>query len=251
MHNIHTTNTVIVVGEKPDEMMAKFNRSLEVEKYLKYSIDDSKFLRSNAIITIEKIIESFKNNNQVSEKFNGYLSDIKEMTDVEYYSYLTKNLLHDEYGNAWSNQNPNGKWTKYQIGKDYCYPLIKHNGEETFQCRKHEVDWTKMHLTKKDLYGRTWDIVVDNQEPQNDNEKNIKTIMSSHKDYLLNFNNKENYIKYCASYWNYAILKDGKWEDCEYKLSFDWVTNFYEKYIAPLNDNELITIYEYQDSYDV
>ena len=57
---------------------------------------------------------------------------------------------------------------------------------------------------------------------------------------------KDNYIKYNTSYWNYAVIKDGVWEDTDNHNSIDWVINFYETFVEPLNDDELITIYEYQ-----
>jgi hypothetical protein len=63
---------------------------------------------------------------------------------------------------------------------------------------------------------------------------------------LLNFKTKDNYIKYNTSYWNYAVIKDGIWTDTENKDSLEWVNNFYETFVEPLNDDELITIYEYQ-----
>jgi hypothetical protein len=168
------------------------------------------------------------------------------MTDIEYFSFLTKTLQHDEDGNAWDDSNPNGKWTSYQLGKENSIKLVKYDGTVTMQCRKSDVDWSAIHLAKQKIYKRTWEMVIENQEPKHDADKIMLAIMSDKKDYLLNFKTKDNYIKYNTSYWNYAVIKDGVWKDTDNQNAIDWVINFYETFVEPLNDDELITIYEYQ-----
>lgn len=238
--------SVMVIGENPEQIMEEFNLSLKVPKYLKYKIEDSHTLHKNAVLTTEKFIDEMMDNPTVLEYLHTYLSDIKDMTDIEFFAFLTKDLEHDEEGNAWDTLNPNGKWVSYQLGKNNSIPLIKHNGEEVFQCKKGEVDWKKMHLHHTAIYKRTWEMIVENQEPKHDADKIMQGLMADKKDYLLNFKNKDNYIKYNSSYWNYAVIKNNVWNDADNKPSFEWVVNFYTTFVEPLDDNELITIYEYQ-----
>lgn len=238
--------SVMVVGENPELQMSKFNSSLKVQPFLKYKIEDASELHKKAILTVEKMIIEMNDNSIVLEYLHNHLSEIKDMTDIEYFSFLTKNLKHDEDGNAWDDTNPNGKWTTYQNGNENSIELIKYDGTKVMQCRKGEVDWSKIHLAKQQIYKRTWEMVVENQEPKHDADKIMLGIMGEQKDYLLNFKTKDNYIKYNTSYWNYAVIKDGIWMDTENKDSIEWVNNFYDTFVEPLNDNELITIYEYQ-----
>ena len=238
--------SVMVIGNNPEEQMAQFNASLKVQPYLKYKINDASELRKKAILTVENMIFEMNDNPIVLEYLHNHLSEIKEMTDIEYFSFLTNKLSHDEDGNAWDDSNPNGKWTSYTIGKENSIELIKKDGTITMQCRKGDVDWSAIHLAKQQIYKRTWEMVIENQTPKHDADKIMLGIMGDKKDYLLNFKTKDNYIKYNTSYWNYAVIKDGVWKDTDNQNSIDWVINFYETFVEPLNDDELITIYEYQ-----
>ena len=238
--------SVMVVGNNPEEQMAQFNASLKVQPYLKYKINDASELRKKAILTVENMIFEMNDNPIVLEYLHNHLSEIKEMTDIEYFSFLTNKLSHDKDGNAWDDSNPNGKWTSYTIGKENSIELVKNDGTITMQCRKGDVDWSAIHLAKQQIYKRTWEMVVENQAPKHDADKIMLSIMGDKKDYLLNFKTKDNYIKYNTSYWNYAVIKDGVWKDTDNQNSINWVINFYETFVEPLNDDELITIYEYQ-----
>ncbi len=238
--------SVMVIGNNPEEQMAQFDASLKVPHFLKYKINDASELRKKAILTVENMITEMNENPNVLEYLHNHLSEIKEMTDIEYFSFLTKTLQHDEEGNAWDDSNPNGKWTSYRLGKENAIELVKNDGTVTMQCRKGDVDWSAIHLAKQKIYKRAWEMVIENQEPKHDADKIMLAIMGDKKDYLLNFKTKDNYIKYNTSYWNYAVIKDGVWKDTDNHDSIDWVINFYETFVEPLNDDELITIYEYQ-----
>lgn len=234
------TYSVLVIGENPDIQMESFNASIKCEKYIKYYIKDSKSIYNKTIKTIETLIEQHGNS-----YLQSYLDDVKDMTDIEYFSSLTKDLIHDEEGNAWDDSNQNGKWINYKLGDEFSMPLISLNGEKKFQIKKGEVDWYKMHLNNSNFYSKTWDLVMGTIIPQTAHEVHIKDVMDSHKESIKSFGTKENYIKYNTSYWNYSVVKDGSWVDMDNKNSFEWVTTFYETYIEPLNDDTLLTIFEY------
>ena len=143
--------SVMVICNNPDEQMAKFNALLKVPHYLKYKIDDASELHKKAILTVENMINEIKDNPIVLEYLHNHLSEIKEMTDIEYFSFLTKNLEHDSEGNAWDDSNPHGKWTSYNVGKENAIELIKNDGTVIMQCRKSDVDWTKIHLANQEI----------------------------------------------------------------------------------------------------
>lgn len=234
------TYSVLVIGDKPEEQMELFNSSIKGEKYIKYYIKDSKSIYNKTIKTLETLIKQHGNS-----YLNSYLDDIKDMTDIEYFSSLTKDLIHDEEGNAWDDSNQNGKWVNYKLGDEFSTPLISLNGEKKFQIKKGEVDWNKMHLNDSNLYSKTWDLVMGTIIPQTPNEVHIQSVMSPHEEYLKSFGTKENYINFNTSYWNYAVVKDSSWVDMDNKNSFEWVGQFYNTFIEPLDDDTLLTIFEY------
>ena len=88
-------------------------------------------------------------------------------------------------------------------------------------------------------------MVMENSEPINDNEKNIYENMKNRTAYFQKFKNKETYVVHSTAFWGYAFLDDNKWVDMDSEPDeFSWVSNFFEKYIDPLDENTLLTIYE-------
>lgn len=243
---MNKTYSVMVIGDNPQEQMEKFNKALKTSPYIKYKIDDATLLQEKAKQSIEMYIAESKGNPLMIEYLYKILTDIQNMTDVEHFAFLTKELEHNDNGDAIDNANPDGKWISYKLGNKQSIPLITHDGKETFQSLKKDIDWTKTHLANSHIYQRTWEIIIEGSEPQNDTEKQILSLMSEQKNYLANFKTKDNYIKYNASYWNYAVIKNGVWIDVDNKSSFNWIVDFYNTFVEPLNNNELITIYEYQ-----
>ena len=235
------TYTVLVIGDKPEEQMELFNCNAKVDKYIKYYINDAKSIYDKTIKTIELLLKT----NSENERLSSYLDDIKEMTEIEYFSFITEGLEHDAEGNAWDDSNPRGKWSKFTSGGSFSIPLVTIDGKETFQTIKGKVDWSKTHLFNEKLYSNTWELIVEGKEPINENDNKIMETMKSHKDYLLSFGTKENYILYNTSYWNYAVIKDGDWIDMENKNSFEWIKNFYKTFIELLDDSTLLTVFEY------
>lgn len=235
------TYNVLVIGERPEEQMEMFNSLKKVEKYIKYYINDAKTIHDKTIQTLQLLIETNENNHYLLS----YLDDIKDMTDIEYFSFVTKDLEHDMDGNAWDTSNPQGKWSKYTLGGSFSIPFITLENKSTFQAKKGDVNWDKLHLFNKELYANVWELVIEGKQPTNDNDNNILLKMNTHKDYLLSFCTKENYIIYNTSYWSYGVIKDGIWVDMDNKNSFEWVVNFYKTYVDPLDDNTQLTIFEY------
>lgn len=235
------TYTVLVIGDKPEEQMELFNCNAKVDKYIKYYINDAKSIYDKTIKTIELFLKT----NGENERLSSYLDDIKEMTEIEYFSSITEGLDHDAEGNALDDSNPRGKWSKFTSGGSFSTPLITIDDKETFQTINGNVNWNKMHLFNEELYSNTWELIVNGKEPINENDIKILSTMKSHKDYLLSFCTKENYITYNTSYWNYAVIKDGVWIDMENKNSSEWIKNFYNTFIESLDNNTLLTIYEY------
>ncbi len=243
--------SVMVVGNNPEELMNKYKIGTKVDKYIKYKYCDADKLKENHISMLKKIIEKNDDLNLSDYQIDSIKENIKtisEMTSLDYYNEITYGLSYDKDGNAYSDVNPNGMWSEYRIGNDYIQPLILKDGKTTYQSTVENIDWGKMHMFKDNinLYEKTWDIVINKKELLDDTDKIIYENMHNHIDYLLSFKTKEQYVKFNCSYWTYAFLDKNGWVDLDCnKNQFDWITQFYDTYIKPLDKKELITIYEY------
>ena len=47
-----------------------------------------------------------------------------------------------------------------------------------------------------------------------------------------------------TSYWNYAFVNKDGWVDMVNEDERKWINNFYDRFIATLDPNDLVTIYE-------
>jgi len=173
--------------------------------------------------------------------------------------------------------NPNAKWDWFQIGGRYRDRLkmkqpelaLKGGGMEAFPTLyrestdgygdvglKSDIDFDAMHGNQKDYDEaiRFWEMKIDGSEPTTpEEEEQMK--FSYYKDayYTDRYKTKEVYAKCMANFTMWAILKDGKWyEKGEMGMfgmsgesgdeALEWELNFYDTFIAPLDDNTLITV---------
>jgi hypothetical protein len=68
--------------------------------------------------------------------------------------------------------------------------------------------------------------------------------MSSQGKYFSQFENMDQYVTYCSSYFTYAYLDENGWQDMEDENKFTWIKNYYNKYIKKLNPKTVISIFE-------
>lgn len=240
--------SVMVVGDNPDDLMKKYDINLKVEPYIKYKYADAKKIRTNSLKILEEIIKNKKElslNDFQTDYFKTRMKVISSMSHFEYYQLITEGLYYDDDGNALSEENPNGKWEKYQIGNHFSLPLKLKNGKEAYQSINEEINWDAMNMQNTETYEIVWDLVHGNREPHSEEEENIYNNMKDKKQYFSNFKDKEAYVLYNCSYWNYAYLDENGWFDVDDNGNeMEWITNFFQKYVQNLNSTDKITIYE-------
>lgn len=236
--------TVIVAGDDPEKLMNYYDYNMKIEPLVLYKLKDASKLKDECIKIYEKLYVKLNKNLIIKEK----IDSLKKMTPQEYFDELTINLEHDtKTGDAFTTINPNGKWKSYQLAKHIGIPFkLKNTNEEVYQALKKEINWDIMHLYNSKLYETTWDMVINNKKPSNEEEEMIYNNMKERKLYFYNFGDKKNYVIVNSSFWAYAFLseKTGWVEMDENTLQFDWIKNYYYKYITPLDDNSKLTIYE-------
>lgn len=249
--------SVMVVGENPEELMAKYDSSLKVKPYIKFKYLDAEKMLKNAIRVLSEIVdnhEKFNFNKLQVGYFKDKLKNLSSMTPFEYYSTITHGLSYDDNGNALCDINPNAKWDKYNLGKNFSYPLKLKDGTESYQAYAKDVDWDAMHMATDNVrvFETLWSLVVDDDEPNDEQEKALKEEWKSREAYFSSFKDVDQYVAHNCAYWNYAFLseKDG-WIDLDNENnSTKWVSEFFERFIEKLEDGDKITIFEYSRNDD-
>ena len=237
--------TLIVIGENPDEIVKKYDKNNDTEPHILYYKDKSKKYRDNALKTYKSALE----NNSFGGSKKNYLEEIIEaisdMTDKEYFEFLAQDNAYDDNGNIISTDNINGKFDICRIGKNLSLPLINKAGEEVFSEIKGNVDWDKIHLANPKAYEVAWDTVMEGKKPTNKDEETIYNNMKHRTQYFMAYGDRETYIKANTAFWGYAVVDQNGWKELEDKDDqFDWVINFFDRFIENLPDDTRISVYE-------
>lgn len=243
--------SVMVVGNNPEKLMEKYDKSLKVEPYVKFKYLEAEAMKKRLTSYLSEFIknhEKFALNPFQVDYFKERLKAVNSMSTFEYYSTITQGMYYNEDGDAMTDVNPNGKWDKYNLGKNFSYPLKLKDGKEVYQAKAGDIDWDKMHMNSEyvELFEKIWSLVIDDAEPSSKKEENLKVNWSSKKNYLSNFKSVDDFVSHNCAYWNYAFLSDKGWIDVDDELNeTKWISEFVERFIVPLKDDDLVTIYEY------
>lgn len=228
--------------------MQKYDVNLTVDKYIKYKYLDAEKMRENSVKLLEEIIKDpkkFNLNIYHIDSLKERIKNIKSMSTFDYYSELTVGLYIDNNGDAWSDENPNGKWQTYKLGDFFSLPLILNDGKETHSAKNCDIDWFKMHMQNTYTYEIVWDLVHGIKEPSNEQEKHIYENMKDNINYFSKFKNKDEYVVHSCAYWNYAYLDEKGWQDIDdAKNDIEWVSQYFDKFCANLKDTDKVTIFE-------
>lgn len=238
--------SVMVVGDNHKELMDKYSLDLEVDSYVRYEYLKADKYQSNSIKALDNLLshgDEIGLEPQVKESLERRIRTLKGMTPFEYYRELTEGMYYDENGNALSTENPNGHWKTARIGKNFSLPLKLKDGTESYSARACDIDWDAMN-EPTELYEAAWEMVVDGREPTNEQEERVYESMKDKLAYFSNFKNKEDYVTYSTSYWNYAFVNKDGWVDMVNEDERKWINNFYDRFIATIDPNDLVTIYE-------
>ena len=236
----------MVIGNNHKEIMEKYSLDLEVDSYVRYEYLKADKYQNNSIKALDNLLnhgDEIGLEPQVKESLERRIKALKGMTPFEYYRELTDGMYYDENGNALSTENPNGHWKTARIGKNFSLPLKLKDGTETYSARACDIDWNAMN-EPTDLYEAAWEMVVDGRDPTNEQEERVYESMKDKQAYFSNFKSKEDYVTYSTSYWNYAFVNKDGWVDMVNEDERKWINNFYDRFIATIDPNDLVTIYE-------
>ena len=145
------------------------------------------------------------------------------------------------------NQKPNFSWGWDQDEKSKKWKQDVLSQPLTDRARKCDIDWDVMNNDEESARNAemTWDLHVEGREPVTDEEKAFMKenhLFYKTSWYLERYKTKENYVNCSKRFKAYVVVtKDGQWLE-KYENELDWDLNFYERFIKPLDDNEIITI---------
>lgn len=257
-----TYRTILVIGDNHEEIVKKYSADTKVKKYVKMKFADAEKERKKHVKLLETILTDKRiplSDSQYDIYKEMYLS-FNAMDDFEYFREITDGCEYDEKtGDALTDENPNAfyKYERCQQHRldvtgeegDFSDPFPLKDGTKAYSAHFNDIDWEQIHRNPKKmaLNARVWELVVNNDEPQNEQEENIKKRMYERIAYFENnFKTKEEFINHSSSLWYWGVATDKKYEEVNYKVSdMDWCVNFYDKYLRTLaKTNPLITIYE-------
>lgn len=252
--------TVLVIGDNHEEIIKKYSLDTVVKPYVKYKREEASKLQENQLLLLENLITNslLTLTEKQKELYKELYLSIKKMSDFEFYLYITKGCKYDETnGDALSNENPNAFYKSEKCYQKclinskgtqegpFSNPFKLKDGSKSYIARYNDIDWDLMHLHGTHIYERAWKLCVDDDEPENSQEEQIKNSMSNRQEYFMNFKNCDEYIKHSCSFWTYGIATENKYEEINFQISDkDWVANFYEKYIKVIKNNPTLAIYE-------
>ena len=243
----HNYFSVMVVGDNPDELLKPYSKDLIVDDYIAYHFKDAKKLRDNEITVFEGLLKLDALLSMQKQYIQERLDLVKESTPEEYFNdILCLGFKKDKDGNAITNVNPNGKFDYAKKGRRFSMPLKLYDKSEVWQARCKDVDFEAMHLTNYKTYEIVWEMFKEGKTPETEQEKTLYDNMKTLDNYFDSFKSKEDYVIYNTAFFHYAYLDEKQgWHDInEEKNSLDWISKFYERFVEPLNPNDLITIYE-------
>ena len=211
-----------------EELLAPYNENLEVEPYIEYTRDEA-----------------------IAYAREHYLD--KNASDEECYEYMVDDYIVDDNGNLLSTYNPKSKWDWWEPGGRYSGLLKNKNGTPIDEGRIKDLD-LDLDEAEYQYRLRYWDVVV-NDSPLRPGETKDSFFNRFKKEYYTRrYGDAETYAKIMTTFSTYAVVTpDGEWHapgnmgwfgmsDESDKSWIDWVSNYYDRFIAGSDPNWIISI---------
>lgn len=243
MDNNRRNFTILVIGDKPMELLEKYNSNKNIQHITICTPETAKDKLNETLGLYKRLLDAQTEDSEYNDFLNLQIGQLSAMTPQEYYASMAEKYEKDEKtGELYTEINPYGKFDCIRTNPLFALPLITKDGKEVYTAKKCEVDWSKMHMTDATAYEIAWDTVMGGKKVETDDEKLIYENMKNRTAYFQAYVDRDNYIKSNTSYWCYAVLDKKGWNECEEQ--FEWVCNFYDTYIKKLPDNVQLTIVE-------
>ena len=248
---------ILVVGDNPDEIVKRYDLTTKVEPYVVHKFDNMKSDRKKAIKTLSTILANkdiIPLTSYLSSSIENLVDNLSRMTDFEYYLKICDGCrFNEDTGDAISDRN---QLAEYQYAMRYdemcrvtgenvgfILPFTLKDGTIAFKAKKGDINWKEVHNAQEDEYKTIWELCVEKREPVDDEERKIYEDNYQSVNYFNTFKVMEDYITHNCSFWCDGIIIDGKYIKNTGDQR-DWEAKFFKKYIKPLSDDTLLTLYE-------
>ena len=233
-------------GENPLDVINEFSYLENTVKQLKYKYKDKKKIYDTEIKLLKNLL---KREDTQKEALQARLDLMNDIEPFDYYRMITDGLDIDEEGNAWEDVNPNGhfKFAKECKEETFVLPFKNKEGKVIFQAKKKDIAWDLIHMEKELVndYSNAWDMLFNDKVPTTDKEKLHFKNISPYKDLYKVFPDKETFIKHNTSFFCFAFCQKNSWTEIDTNKikDYEWSSNFYDKFIKPLDDETILTLY--------
>lgn len=247
MENRHFV--AIIAGDNPEKLIAKYDENLPCEQQVVGFIDKAAFYRAQWI----DICRKFADNDDIGEmgkelykeRLEFLLDDNNDDIDC-FIEIFGEYEIDENTGNAVTNRNMDGKYAVAQLASHFAYPFLLKDGSNSFSAKKGDIDWDTIQTHNYHNYELAWEFAVEGKKPNGEHEETIYNNVKNHKNYFLNYGDKETYVKSNTCFFGYAFVDSEGWFDIDDSnmAQMDWVINFYDTFIKNLPDDTLLSIYE-------
>lgn len=231
--------TVAVITDKLNkigEMLAPYSENMKVEPY----VDETKEAIINSAKERKERVLQRKEKGEELDKYD--IEYLNANTDEELYKLqIYEDESYDKNGNHLTTYNPNSKWDWYEIGGRWNKILLVK--EEVKDIEEGTPSWGNLDsINKKAPEGfkwvtgakikdiefekaiefnntynksiRFWELYVEGQKPQNEEEKEmIKWEIYRKEYYIERYETKENYAKINSTFTTWALLDEKGWHE--------------------------------------
>lgn len=248
---------ILALGPDAENQVKRYSMDTEIPEYRIYEADKKKmyydvsvnlYCALNDLPSYVPMIPSLK------PIFREKYAELSETSIDDFYMALAEGRRMDEKtGDIYTTENPEAKYTHEKFyedanGEDAAHhgflPFELADGTRTYSALKKDILWDKCHMNGAEAYRRVYELIINGDTPQNEEEENILKDMSMEQFYMGQFT-KEEYVNHrCAFYADY-VIENGNiiYTKPEGKSALNAEGTFFDEVITAIPDDMLITMY--------
>lgn len=183
----------------------------------------------------------------------------KTADDEECWQFMAEDMITDRKGNIYSKSNPAAHYDWYKYGDDLDVVdrilRLKSTGEYVGSAKLKDIDFDVVGSKLYQKYLREWDVVVNKQPMQDDDDDRLSFYASTNgaidwaKNYQNTYKTAENFATIMASVYAWNVVNpDGIWEDLSETFSWtdtmriELIKYIRTEYIERLDPETVLTI---------
>ena len=132
MNSKQLFRTILVIGNKPDEIIKKYSANTLVQQRLYVKKEDASKLKEKHISILKESLKTSLLNNSQKQITQTYIDTLTNMEPLTYFYKITEGCEYDTNGDAFTVSNPNAYYQNElsiatEIGSDFPMPYNLRN----------------------------------------------------------------------------------------------------------------------------